>query len=71
MWIQKHSTAVMTAGKSQKTVQRMQQITDAENRKLCFEGCNHPVPKPAFVRDKSVEAVMTKLLHCFHVCVLC
>jgi len=48
-WIQKHSTPVMTAGRSQKTLCRMQQIADDEDRKLCFEGCNHPVAVPVFV----------------------
>jgi len=50
-WIQKHSTPVMTAGKSQKTLRRMEQIVEAENGKLCFEGCTNPVPQPAYVRD--------------------
>jgi len=39
----------MMTGKSQKTRERMQQVVDAENRKLCFEGCINPPPPPAFV----------------------
>ena len=45
----------MTAGKSQKTLQRMQQLADAEDRKLCFEGCVNPLQPPAFVSDTQAE----------------
>jgi len=41
----------MTAGKSQQTLERMQQLADVENQKLCFEGCINPPPLPDFVSD--------------------
>ena len=64
-WIQKHSTSVMSAGKSQKTLQRMQQVADVENQKLCFEGClNQTQPPPACVCDDSNWTVKYLCMNC-------
>jgi hypothetical protein len=53
-WIQNNSLNCFKTEKSPKTLQRMQQITDAENSKLCFEGCITTKPVPTAVLEESV-----------------